>query len=107
MPFCSLIVNRLHLEPPHSKRRHTDVSPDDLDDELADKLVAIHRDLRTLTKREERALETLEEATGVRAIRVPELEIDVHDLGGLATVGEILLKSHGPSDERSTRRRSA
>ena len=106
MPFCSLIVNRMHLEPPHPKRRHADVSPDDLDDELAEKLLAIHRDLRTLMKREERTLDNLERATGVKAIRGPEFDVDVHDLEGLAAVGEILLKTH-PSGGRSTRRRSA
>ena len=107
MPFCSLIVNRMHLEPPHPKRRHADVSPDDLDDELAEKLLAIHRDLSTLMKREERTLDNLERATGAKAIRVPEFDVDVHDLEGLAAVGEILLKAHAPSSGRSTRRRSA
>ena len=107
MPFCSLIVNRMHLEPPHPKRRHADVSPDDLDDELAEKLLAIHRDLRTLMKREERTLDKLEKATGASAIRVPEFDVDVHDLEGLAAIGEIILKTHAPSGERSTRRRSA
>jgi len=107
MPFCSLIVNRMHLEPPHPKRRHADVSPDDLDDELAEKLLAIHRDLRTLMKREERTLDNLEKATGAKAIRVPEFDVDVHDLEGLAAVGEILMKTHAPSGGKSTRRSSA
>ncbi len=107
MPFCSLIVNRMHLEPPHPRRRHADVSVADLDDELAEKLKAIHRDLRTLMKREERTLDDLEKATGARAIRVPELDVDVHDLEGLAAVGEIILKTRAPSGGRSTRRRPA
>ena len=58
-------------------------------------------------KREERTLDKLEKATGASAIRVPEFDVDVHDLEGLAAIGKIILKTHAPSGERSTRRLSA
>lgn len=89
MPFVSLIVNRLHPDP-SSTRSAASGPPPRLDPAFAEKLVAVHRDLRTLARAERRGLARLEVDAGVPPILVPELETDVHDLRGLADVAAAL-----------------
>ncbi len=84
MPFVGLVVNRLHPDPAAGARRGG--TPPRLEPAFAEKLVAVHRDLRTLARAERRGLARLEVDTGMAPLLVPELESDVHDLRGLAEV---------------------
>jgi anion-transporting ArsA/GET3 family ATPase len=84
MPFVGLIVNRLHPDPAAGARGGG--SPARVEASLAQKLVAVHRDLRTLARAERRGLARLEVDVGAPPVLVPELESDVHDLRGLAEI---------------------
>lgn len=100
MPFVSLIVNRLHPDPSTPRPAASGPAPR-LDPAFAAKLVAVHRDLRTLARAERRGLARLEVDAGVPPILVPELETDVHDLRGLADVAAAIF---GTAPLRARRR---
>jgi anion-transporting ArsA/GET3 family ATPase len=85
MPFVGLIVNRLHPDPTAGPRAAPGTAPR-LPAAFVARLVATHRDLRTLARSERRSLTRLEVDTGVPPVLVPEFESDVHDLRGLFDV---------------------
>ena len=103
MPFVSLVVNRLHPDPAAGRSSEARLAAR-LDSRFAEKLVAVHRDLRTLATAERRALARLEVDAGVAPILVPELETDVHDLRGL---GEVAASIFGTPPLRARRRAAA
>lgn len=85
MPFVSLVVNRLHPDPTAGIRA-TAEPHQGLPADFVAKLVAVHRDLRTLARAERRGLARLEVDVGMPLILVPEFDTDVHDLRGLFDV---------------------
>ncbi len=89
MPFVAFVVNRVHTDPAReirSRRRgRAEVSP-----ALAARLAETLREQQVLARAERRALARLEVDTRERAILVPELEQDVHDLRGLLEFGGLL-----------------
>lgn len=89
MPFVALIVNRLHPDPAHEPDPGGPLPR--LDEELAAKLAAVHRDMQTLARAEAKGLVRLEVDTGQPPLLVPELEQDIHDLRGLREAGELIL----------------
>ncbi|HSF02814.1 MAG TPA: ArsA-related P-loop ATPase, partial [Solirubrobacterales bacterium] len=103
MPFVSLVVNRLHPDPAGGSGVSSRAAPR-LAPAFAEKLVAVHRDLRTLARSERRGLLRLEVDAGVPPILVPELETDVHDLRGLAEVAGAIF---GTMPLRARRRMAA
>jgi len=62
-----------------------------VDPELREKLAETLREQQVLASVERRAIARLEVDTREKALLVPELEHDVHDLRGLAEVGELVL----------------
>jgi anion-transporting ArsA/GET3 family ATPase len=92
MPFVSLVVNRLHPDPAAERSARSSPAPR-LEPAFAQKLVAVHRDLRALARAERRGLARLEVDADVAPILVPELETDVHDLRGLAEVAAAVFGS--------------
>ncbi|HET7291497.1 MAG TPA: ArsA-related P-loop ATPase [Vicinamibacteria bacterium] len=105
MPFVSLVVNRLHPDPAASPLPGAGSGPPPrLDSAFVEKLVAVHRDLRTLARAERRGLARLEVDAGVPPILVPELETDVRDLRGL---GEVAAAIFGTAPVRVRRRVAA
>jgi anion-transporting ArsA/GET3 family ATPase len=106
MPFLGFIVNRVHPDPgqevgpgPAAAGGGTRVDP-----KLAEALLQIYRDQRSVTRVQHRAVARLEVDTGERPILVPELDQDVHDLRGLREVGEAML---GEISENGRARRRA
>jgi anion-transporting ArsA/GET3 family ATPase len=94
MPFVAFVVNRVHTDPARevrSRRRgRAEVAP-----ELAARLAETLREQQVLARAERRALARLEVDTRERALLVPELEQDVHDLRGLLEFGGLLF--YGPA----------
>lgn len=107
MPFVAFVVNRLHPDPeqaagaaaPRAARTATAV-----DRGLADRLMAIYRDQKTLARRERHAVSRLEVDAAEPLLLVPELEADVHDLRGLKEVGDLLLPRPDPATPRGASR---
>jgi anion-transporting ArsA/GET3 family ATPase len=91
MPFVATVVNRVHPDPadtaPPPRRRPAAA----VDAELASALQQAYDDLHRLARAERRVISRLEVDTGEPLLLVPELETDVHDLRGLAEVGEMML----------------
>jgi anion-transporting ArsA/GET3 family ATPase len=94
MPFVAFVVNRLHLDRAREARPRprgrAGIRP-----ELAARLAETLREQQVLARVERRSVARLEVDTRERALLVPELEHDVHDLRGLAEFGELLLPAHG------------
>src|SRR6266571_2939454 len=90
MPFVGLVVNRLHPDPlaesgPAPRR------PAAVDAELARGLLRLMEDQSRVARRERRGIARLEAEVTEPLILVPELDADVHDLRGLAEIGEMVL----------------
>ena len=89
MPFVAFVVNRVHTDPARedarARRPAARVAPD-----LAGKLAATLREQQVLAAVERRAIARLEVDARRKALVVPELEQDVHDLRGLAEVADLL-----------------
>ena len=97
LPFGGLIVNRVHAlagdpserpDPAHVAR---DLEPE-LGARLAAKVARTYAEAVLLAERDAAAIEDLEAALGGRAILVPELDGDVHDVAGLIAVHDHLFR---------------
>jgi hypothetical protein len=77
-----------------------------LDPELQRKLIEILEDERRVARAERRAIARLEVDTREAAILVPELDVDVHDLRGLARVGELLFAGLAATRRQGPRERA-
>jgi anion-transporting ArsA/GET3 family ATPase len=89
MRFVAFLVNRVHTDPvrdrPARRSGRASVEP-----ALAAKLLETLREQQVLARVERRAIARLEVDTRERALLVPELEQDVHDLRGLAAFAELV-----------------
>jgi anion-transporting ArsA/GET3 family ATPase len=102
MPFVAFVVNRVHPDPAEGHAPSRGAA--DVDDELAEELVAIFQDQRRLARADGRSLARLEEQSGQGVIPVPEFDADVHDLRGLKDVADVLFaKGRGPRGARGSR----
>jgi anion-transporting ArsA/GET3 family ATPase len=105
MPFVSFIVNRVHQGPAASGGRATPRTPRSaLDADLSSRLAGLYRDEQALARLERRAVAKLASELHEPVVLVPELEADVHDLRGLAAVGEAMLKAPEPRVRQGARR---
>jgi anion-transporting ArsA/GET3 family ATPase len=103
LPFGGVIVNKVHY--PAERLRGDDADlpaalEERLDDaELAERVAENFADYQALAERDARNIEHLSDELGTQAvIRVPYLDEDVHDLGGLAEINRYLFAS---SEERA------
>jgi anion-transporting ArsA/GET3 family ATPase len=104
MPLAALVVNRVHPDPAEEAPAARGASPE-LDEDLEERLVDIFHDQRRLARAEGKVVARLEDETGEAAIRVPELDADVHDLRGLKEVGDLMFAT-GDGGGRRKRGRS-
>jgi len=88
MPFVAFLVNRVHPDPAQGFPPTRAAA--DVDDLLAEELVAIFHDQRRLARADKRSVERLEGVTGLDAILVPEFEADVHDLRELKETADVI-----------------
>jgi anion-transporting ArsA/GET3 family ATPase len=103
MPFVSFVVNRLHPEPgsgsaPKGRRKSTPaprLAPD-----LAEALTLVLADQEVIARSQRSALVRLQVDADEPLVLVPEFEADVHDLRGLADVGDAIF---GEASRRSAR----
>lgn len=92
MPFVGFVVNRVHGPgSPRASRGGSLASGSGLARGLADRLAQLYREQQALARAEERAIARLEVDSRTGALRVPELDADVHDLRDLAQVAALLL----------------
>lgn len=91
MPFVALIVNRMRPDPQSGGTRRSGTGGVQVDETLAAKLLAIHKDQQTVARVDRRSVARLEVDTREAAVLVPELEGDVHDLRGLRAIGDLLI----------------
>ena len=89
LPFAGVIVNRMH------PLAADDAGPEDLatllGEELGRKVLRNLEDYRVLAERDRESLDYLRATLGRKPmITVPELDDDVHDLGGLERMNEYL-----------------
>ena len=93
MPFGAAIVNRVHAGA-DTEVSGAEIEPDLqalLGEKLGHKVARNFDDYRTLARRDAENVRRLErELRGEPIVRVPLLDDDVHDLGGLAAVNEHL-----------------
>jgi anion-transporting ArsA/GET3 family ATPase len=101
MPFGGLIVNRVHL---HSldgctpQELHAMLEPE-LGERLASRATENLRDFDVLARRDREGIERLRETLGEpEPVIVPELGEDIQDLGGLASLAELLLAAPAGQD---------
>lgn len=96
--FVAFVVNRVHVDPARGRRergpRARVAAP------LAAKLAETLREQQVLARVERQAIARLEVDARERAVLVPELEQDVHDLRGLAAFAELVLPQ-GREDARA------
>ena len=94
LPFGGVIVNKVHFEceRPSSQDALRAELTELLDDaDLADRVAANYDDYSRLAARDRRNIERLEaEMNAGRVIKVPYLDDEVHDLGGLMEVNRYL-----------------
>jgi anion-transporting ArsA/GET3 family ATPase len=96
MPFVSFVVNRVHPDPEDLARprgeapRRAAGPPAEVDDALAERLIAVYREQQALARLDQRTLGRLEVEVGEPLVTVQELETDVHDLRGLREVARAL-----------------
>ena len=106
MPFVAFVVNRVHPDPSSVKRTAEGRAPA-IDASLAQALVEIARDEHRLARREKRVIAALAADTGEPLVMVAEQDADVHDMRGLAELGEPLLRARKPRRGRPGARRAA
>ena len=88
LPFGAVIVNRMHEVPPEAT---TEGLEDLVGETLARRVESNLNDYRRLAERDRANVEALRRRVGRKPmIEVPELDEEVHDLGGLARVNEYL-----------------
>ena len=84
MPFVGFVVNRVHGTEPRARARAArGATGATLEEPLQTRLIELYRDEQALARSEERAIARLEVDTDEVALRVPEMDVDVHDLRGL------------------------
>jgi anion-transporting ArsA/GET3 family ATPase len=88
--FVAFLVNRVHVDPARG-RRQRDGPRARVAAALAAKLALTLREQQVLARVERQAISRLEVDARERAVLVPELEQDVHDLRGLAAFAELVL----------------
>jgi anion-transporting ArsA/GET3 family ATPase len=99
LPFGGVIVNKVHY-PAEGLRGEDDDLPAALEERLGDADLASRvaenfADYQALAERDARNIERLADELGTEAvIRVPYLDEDVHDLGGLAEINRYLFASN-------------
>jgi anion-transporting ArsA/GET3 family ATPase len=89
MPFVAFVVNRVHTDPAREARPRRRTASPAVAPELGLRLAETLREQQVLAAVERRAIARLEVDTREKALLVPELEQDVHDLRGLAEVADI------------------
>ncbi len=92
MPFAAFIVNRVHTNPPPS-RRGSSAPVEPLDEDLTARLLQVHARQRALARLDRESIARLEGRTQAQLVAVPELESDVHDLRTLRELAEALFGS--------------
>ncbi len=95
LPFGGVIVNKVHHTSEAAEGNGEDLRPALAkalsDDELAERVVANYADYRALAERDSANIDHLAaELRTQLVIRVPYLDTDVHDLGGLAEINRYL-----------------
>ena len=91
------VVNRVHGAVPLGREGRVELTRR-LGDQLADKVARGARDAQALAERDRGGLERLRGALeSVPLLEIPELEADVHDLGGLARVNGHLFAAQNRS----------
>jgi anion-transporting ArsA/GET3 family ATPase len=90
MPFVAFVVNRVHTDPARGARpRRRGAAA--VEAGLAARLAETLREQQVLATVERRAIARLEVDARQKALLVPELEQDVHELRGLADVADLAL----------------
>jgi len=115
MPFVSFVVNRLHPEPdgqPSTRDRRRAASATRLAPDLAQALTQVLADQEAIARSERKAIVRLQVDADEPLVLVPEFEADVHDLRGLADVGDAIFgdasrRSGKPSRSRANTRQGA
>jgi anion-transporting ArsA/GET3 family ATPase len=99
MPFVAFVVNRVHDDPKADARRAPGGLPP-LDAALKARLLETYREQQVLARIEGKAINRLEVDGKERAVRVPEMEQDVHNVQGLAEVAEAIFGAEGTARTR-------
>jgi anion-transporting ArsA/GET3 family ATPase len=89
LPFAGVVVNRVHHElPMHAAPRQlAGLIAAELEPDLVTRVLENFHDYHVLARRDARNIERLrEELDGAPLIQVPQLDSDVHDIGGLVAV---------------------
>ena len=90
MPFGAAVVNRMHELPADGDGVHEEVE-ELLGPELGRRVAGNLEDFRRLAERDQLSLSDLRQRLGRKPmIEVPDMEDDIHDLEGLAKMGEYL-----------------
>jgi anion-transporting ArsA/GET3 family ATPase len=102
MPRGAFIVNRFRMPPPRAKEgvtaadaaRAIERAHLTLEDEAPERFVRAHADAVKLAQLDLRHVRQLtgEAANSVPVVLVPELDTDVHDLGLLARIADVLMR---------------
>jgi len=94
LPFAGFIVNRVHgkIDFPKNFSNFSKLFQKELDDSLIQKLFEMFSSYDSLVKQDQRLLDLLETKLKKREslTLIPYFETDVHDLAGLAKIGEYL-----------------
>ncbi len=91
MPFGGVVVNRVHAAPTADEALAPELAAE-LGPALAERVADAARELAALARRDRANLDRLLAVLGrPRAVVVPELDEDVHDLAGLSRVAAHLL----------------
>jgi len=93
MPFGAAVVNRMHELPADGDGVHEEVE-ELLGPELGRRVAGNLEDFRRLAERDQLSLGDLRKRLGRKPmIEVPDMEDDIHDLEGLARMGEYLFSA--------------
>jgi anion-transporting ArsA/GET3 family ATPase len=90
MPFVAFVVNRVRPDPATLPAPPAGTRVD-LEDDLVQRLIQVHREQQAVALGERREVARLEVDAGEPLLLVPEMERDIHDLRGLREVASALL----------------
>ena len=90
MPFVGVAVNRVHPDP-LAEAGAVPRAPARIEPALARGPLRLMEDQARVARRERRGIARLEAEVSSPLVLVPELDADVHDLRGLAEIGEMVL----------------
>ena len=99
MPFAGVVVNRMNLLPGDESGEPPRTALDELlGEELGGKVARNLEDVHRLAVRDRDSVGRLSRELGGRAsiVRVPHLDDDVHDIGGLAEMDQHLFETDAP-----------